>query len=1147
MVTDVLGAPVKRVEDPRFITGKGRYLDDIKLPGMAHVAILRSPYAHANIRSIDTQRGEGRARRPRGDRRRGHPVQPAADGLAGRRLGRASRTTSAPRGSSPPTRSSGRARASPRSSPRRRGQAQDALELIQVDWEPLPAVVDAEKATQPGAPQLHENAPNNVVFEWPVGDKDGTDAAFANAEVVVKQRLVNHRLIPNPMEVRGDIGWYNPGTDEYTVWMSSQTPHIQRLLLTAFVTGIPEHKVRCISPDVGGAFGSKIFCYADMALVMFASKLIGGRPVKWVEGRRESYGSHDPRPRPHHVRRGRREPRRRGPGARGSRRSPTSAAACRRSARASRPRSTAASSRGRTRSPTSTPRSPASTRTRRSWTPTAARAGPRRPTSSSGRWTSSRDELGIDPAEVRRRNFLPPDGFPYDNPSGLLTAVNGSKLFIDSGNYEPAMDKALAMAGYARPGGDEGRGEGARQAPRPRPLDLHRGVRRRALEVDRRGRRGLGRRDVGVVQHPGPPDRQGRGHDGHPAAGPGPRDDVRADHQPRAGHPDGGHRRPALATPRARRSATARTAPGRRTWAPARRSRPPARSARRPGATRRTCSRPRSRTSRSRAPSTASRARPRRRRRSRRSRSRSTSASTRPRAWSRTSTRRPTTTRPNCTFPFGTHIAIVEVDEETGMVDLVRYVAVDDVGKKINPMIVDGQLHGGIAQGVGQALWEEAVYDDDGQLLSGSMIDYALPRASWLPAFELDETVTPSARQPARRQGRRRGRLHRVDRGRRQRRHRRAQPARHPPPRHAVHRPEGVGRDAGSESARREARHDPGAVRVHPGRAASTRRSRLLAADDGAKVIAGGQSLLPLHEAAPRAAAARSSTSAGCRELARREQAGRRPAGRRRAHDLRGAHRLPGDPLRRRSRTRCRRSATSRCATGAPSAAPSPTRTRRRTCRRSLLALGAEVVLRSRRGTRTVAADGFFEGAVPDRGIARTSCSSRSGSRRAGGTTRAPRTSSLEQPASGYALVGVAAVVVVGAGGVVEKAGIGVTGVVRAPVPREGGRGRARSAPTASADAIAAAAANAVVGPAGELATSTPDSDYRAAMAVVYTRRAIEAALGGRLAASDVAPEHGGCGSSGSSRAARRPTRWPAPSSPATCRSRAAAWPRAAA
>ncbi len=121
--------------------------------------------------------------------------------------------------------------------------------------------------------------------------RPGTDAAIEAAEVVVRQRVVNQRLIPNPMEVRGDIGLFNPGTDEYTIWMSSQTPHIQRLLLAAFVMGIPENKIRCISPDVGGAFGSKIFCYADMALCLFASKTLNGRPVKWVETRRENYQS----------------------------------------------------------------------------------------------------------------------------------------------------------------------------------------------------------------------------------------------------------------------------------------------------------------------------------------------------------------------------------------------------------------------------------------------------------------------------------------------------------------------------------------------------------------------------------------------------------------------------------------------------------------------------------------------------------------------------------------------------------------------------------------------------------------------------------------------------------------------------------------
>ena len=167
---------------------------------------------------------------------------------------------------------------------------------------------------------------------------------------------------------------------------------------------------------------------------------------------------------------------------------------------------------------------------------------------------------------------------------------------------------------------------------------------------------------------------------------------------------------------------------------------------------------------------------------------------------------------PNCTWPFGTHIAIVEIDEETGEVDLIRYVAVDDVGKKINPMIVDGQLHGGIAQGVGQALWEEAVYGDDGQLLSGSMLDYALPRASWLPHLELDETVTPSPVNPLGVKGvGEAGAIAStaavanavIDA---------LQPVRHPPPRHAAHRAEDLARDP----RRRRPGRDPGRVRLRP-------------------------------------------------------------------------------------------------------------------------------------------------------------------------------------------------------------------------------------------------------------------------------------------------------------------------------------------
>jgi carbon-monoxide dehydrogenase large subunit len=160
--------------------------------------------------------------------------------------------------------------------------------LIEVDYEQLPVVVDAEKATQPGAPQIHENAPNNICMDWSVGDKDGTVAALGSSDVVVKQRLINQRLIPNVMEVRGCIAQYQPASEEYTVWMSSQDPHIMRLLMTAFVFGIPETKIRVIAPQVGGGFGTKIFLYPEYCLMAAVAKKTG-RPVKWSETRRENY------------------------------------------------------------------------------------------------------------------------------------------------------------------------------------------------------------------------------------------------------------------------------------------------------------------------------------------------------------------------------------------------------------------------------------------------------------------------------------------------------------------------------------------------------------------------------------------------------------------------------------------------------------------------------------------------------------------------------------------------------------------------------------------------------------------------------------------------------------------------------------------
>ena len=644
MVADVLGAPVKRVEDPKFITGKGRYLDDIKLPGMVHVVHPPQP-VRAREHPLDRhQRGEGRPGRHRGDRRRRHPVQPAADGVARRRrvgdpeqrqhaddprqgLGqvdgrgrRRGRRRDAGPGAGRARPDPGRLGAAARGRGRREGDP--AGRAAAPRERPQQRRVRVERRRQGRAPTPRSRTPRS----------SSTSASSTTASSRTRWRSA------------ATSACTTPGTDEYTIWMSSQTPHIQRLLLTAFVTGVPEHKVRVISPDVGGAFGSKIFCYADMALVMFASKLIGGRPVKWVEGRRESYGSHDPRPRPHHVRGHRREQAGRGPGpARQDVRQP------RRPAVDDRPRHPddalrAASSRARTSCPTSTPRSPACTRTRPSWTRTAAPAGPEATYVVERSMDLVARRAGHRPGRGPAAELPAARQLPVRQPVGAahrgqrLQAVHRLRQ-LRAGDGQGARDGRLH-----RPRGDEGRGEGPRQAARPRPVDLHRGVRRRPLEVDRRGRRGLGRRDVGVVQHPGPPDRQGRRHDGHPEPRPGPRDDVLADHQPRAGHPDGGHRRPAQRHPgHAVRLRLVRLPDVERRH---RRRAQGGRQDPREGeaATRRTCSRPRSRTSRSRAPSTASRAAPTRRRRSRRSRSRSTWRSTRPRAWSRTSTRRPTTT-----------------------------------------------------------------------------------------------------------------------------------------------------------------------------------------------------------------------------------------------------------------------------------------------------------------------------------------------------------------------------------------------------------------------------------------------------------------------------------------------------------------------
>ena len=285
-----IGAAVRRKEDQRFITGRGRYTDDLSRPGQAHAYFLRSPHAHARIRSIDTSRalampgvlavltGEDLARDNIGGLICGWMIH-SKDGT--------------PMKAGPhPALAQGKVRYVGDHVAvviaESLAQAKDAAEAIEVDYEVLPAIVDPATAAKAGGEPVHEVAPDNTVFAWHLGDKAATEAAFKAAKHVTTIDLVNNRLIPNALEPRAAIGEYDPGTDSYTLYTTSQNPHVARLVLSAFVGIAPENKLRVIAPDVGGGFGSKIFIYAEETVCVWAAKKVG-RPVKWTAERTESF------------------------------------------------------------------------------------------------------------------------------------------------------------------------------------------------------------------------------------------------------------------------------------------------------------------------------------------------------------------------------------------------------------------------------------------------------------------------------------------------------------------------------------------------------------------------------------------------------------------------------------------------------------------------------------------------------------------------------------------------------------------------------------------------------------------------------------------------------------------------------------------
>jgi carbon-monoxide dehydrogenase large subunit len=729
-----IGAPVRRKEDQRFITGAGRYTDDLNRPGQAHAYFLRSPHAHASILSIDAASA------------RGMPGVVAvltgedlvADGIGGLICGWMihSKDGSPMKAGPHPALAQGKVRyvgdhvavviADTYA------QARDAAEAIEVVYDVLPAVVDARAAQKPGAPQVHDVAGDNTVFRWHLGDKASTDAAFARAAHVTKIDLVNNRLVPNPLEPRAAVGEYDPGNEAYTLFTTSQNPHVARLVLSAFIGVAPEHKLRVIAPDVGGGFGSKIFIYAEETVCVWAAKKVG-RPVRWTSDRTEAFLS-DAHGRDHATH---------------------AELAMDENGRIIGLRARTIANLGAYLSTfsSSVPTYLYAPLLSGSYdipaiyaevdgvytntAPVDAYRGAGRPEATfvvERLVEVAARELGMDPARFRKKNYV--KRFPHQTPV-IMT--------YDTGDYGASMDKALELADYkgfarrkresARRGKLRGIGfssyiEACGIAPSQAVGALGAGVglwESAEVRVNPTGsievltgshshgqghettfaqlvcdRLGVPIENVTIVHGDTDKVQFGMGTYGSRSGAVGMSaiskaiDKVIVKGKKVAAHvleaaeadiefKDGrfsvagtdrgvGFADIALQAYVAHKFSGAELEPGLKEGA----------------------------------------------------------------------FYDPT----NFTFPAGVHICELEIDPDTGVTSIERWTAVDDFGVIINPMIVEGQVHGGIAQGVGQALHEAAIYDESGQLVTASFMDYRMPRAADLPSFQVGMTVTPCPSNP---------------------------------------------------------------------------------------------------------------------------------------------------------------------------------------------------------------------------------------------------------------------------------------------------------------------------------------------------------------------------------------------------------------
>jgi aerobic carbon-monoxide dehydrogenase large subunit len=708
-----IGRSVERKEDARFLTGRGQYTDDIVLPQQSYAYFLRSPYAHAKLIKVDTAEA---ARAPgvlgvfTGEHFKAvgglpcgwlinsidgtpmkepkHPV--IADGkvrYVGDRVAMVVAETFE--------------------------QAKAAAALIEVDYEELPAAVEAASADQAKVP-VHDEAPNNQCYEWAIGDKDGVDAAFKTAAHVTTLTYRNNRLIPNAIEPRAANASYDPSSESYTLYVANQNPHVERLLMCAFVLGIPEHKMRVVAPDVGGGFGSKIFLYGEETAMVFAAKQVG-RPIKWAAERSEEFLSV----------------------AHGRDHQTTAELATDKDGKFLAMRVNTVANLGAYLStfassvPTilyatllagqyATPKICCNVKGMFTNTsPVDAYRGAGRPEAT---FTVERlvetaaHELGIDPAELRRRNFI--KTFPYATPVGLT---------YDTGDYEATMSRALELAevaGFeARKKASEAKGlkrgigysayiEACGIAPSSIAGAL--GARAGLFEAGEVRVHPTGKVTVFTGSHS-----HGQGHETTFAQVVAdrlgiPMDDVTIEHGDTGkvlfGMGTYGSRSLAVGGTAIVKAVDKVIAKGKKIAAHLMEAADT--DVVYEGGVFKVAGTDKS------VPFAAV----------------SLTAYV-PHNFPHDKLEPGLNENAfydpsNFTFPAGTYVCEVEVDPQTGVVRVDRFTAVDDFGNVVNPMVVEGQVHGGLAQGIGQALLEHGIYDkESGQLLTGSYMDYTMPRA----------------------------------------------------------------------------------------------------------------------------------------------------------------------------------------------------------------------------------------------------------------------------------------------------------------------------------------------------------------------------------------------------------------------------------